>query len=282
MKQRKTSDTGSFLSPLCAGMAFVVLMVVILDWRAGARRAKAQTPTLPRQSQTDTTGEDALPRADASLFPSRHSFAQWGLRRVTYGPAPGHWPDTNAPQAPADEDEPDALEQSRAARGELRIDFQGLPEPPEGYILENLELDDGGLRISSVPADPSSDAYKPRVGTIESPPLVMDCASGVFFPRWREILPDNTAFTMEIAVSNDGKHWSDWEWIDSRLPESSATTEIPPPDAGADDAASQWTRGDAIVWTRTEWRYIRFRATLVSLSSESPLISGLSIAYHSE
>lgn len=151
-----------------------------------------------------------------------------------------------------------------------QMDLEAANGIPAGWKAENVVLGEGGLRLA---ADAPANEHGVRAGVLQTPPLTMSMDYNAIVPLWKETLPEGTKVDIALSVSADGVKWGQWhralsdccarEQMQATMADGS-----PNPNYGYSLAAPMY--GD-----RRLYRYVRFRATLLSASEDSPTLAGL-------
>ncbi len=157
----------------------------------------------------------------------------------------------------------------------MRFSFAGLGVIPADYRVEgqDLLLTDAGLTLN--PPKPG-DEDLPRSGMLESPPVMLNFNSNAVNPMWKEHSPEGTEVLVEIALSPDGEHWTDW------FPTTGAHTagEISEtyPD-GRPNPNYGYVLGDMTFYGLKQYQFFKYALTLYSETGESPVVSDFQLFY---
>jgi|GEM_PF-5469163 len=144
-------------------------------------------------------------------------------------------------------------------------------ELPDGYKLHNVRLTDRGFELE--PGAPG----QPRIGMIESPPLVLDFPSNAVAPSWIDDLPEGTSVLVEVSVSPDGENWGMWHTADVDHDSYGQVSEFYPD--GTPNPNYGYTPGGLFIWGNMLWTHWRYTVALYSDSHESPAMSSLRMYY---
>lgn len=153
--------------------------------------------------------------------------------------------------------------------------FANLASYPDGFkvVGEDVRLSGAGWTLA---APSAGEEDVPRSGMIESPVLPLEFGSNAMNAMWREDSPEGTEVLVEIALSPDGKHWTDWfPTIGGHLPQ-----EIPPtyPD-GSPNPNHGYEQGDMVFWGLKQYTHFKYAITLYSESTASPIVSDFRMFY---
>ncbi len=147
------------------------------------------------------------------------------------------------------------------------------------YLPDGFELDGVILGASGIELDPNlePDEQGIRQGTLVSPPEPFDFPSNAVAPLWEENLPDGTDLVMEVQVSPDGENWGAWQYLSIDNDSYGQMMQYYPD--GSPNPNYGYTPGGLLAWGDRQFQSMRYRATLVSSNSSSPLLGAFRLHY---
>lgn len=143
--------------------------------------------------------------------------------------------------------------------------FSGITSFPAGYVAQDVVLSSGGLTLATGPGD------SPRLGMVESPALPLREPTQALAPPARKELPAGCSVQVEIALSRDGRRWTQWYLLERH---GLAATEMAGGSAAqaADPAASvPGVPPDA------KGPFIKYRLTMTAQGAAAPVLHDLRI-----
>jgi hypothetical protein len=163
--------------------------------------------------------------------------------------------------------------QSHPLTGFVVDDFRSWTAIPKQYHAEGLRVADGGLQLDDVGSSES------RTGVLQSPPMEL-WQPALSAPAEKNSMPDDCEVHAQISLSSDGRSWTNWKAIEHHVrPDGhQVVPSEPPPWAGSRPAQQALASNES----QTSGPYIRYRLTLTSQSSASPLIQDLRIWRNSQ
>jgi hypothetical protein len=165
------------------------------------------------------------------------------------------------------------LRQRRPLTGFIVDDFRTWTYIPKGYYAEGVRVGPAGLQLDDSPTSGS------RTGVLQSPPLEL-WQPVLSAPAEPAALPEGAEVRAQISLSPDGHTWSDWKSIERHTrPDGNQVMPNEPPRWSGGPPAPQALATDN---AQTSGPYIRYRLTLTSPSSDSPVIQDLRIWRNSQ
>lgn len=153
--------------------------------------------------------------------------------------------------------------------------FSNLTSTPDGFTVVGEEMRLSGLGWTLAPAT-AGDETRPRSAMVESPVLPLEFPSNAMNPMWREDSPAGTEVLVELALSPDGKNWTDWfPTTGGHLPQ-----EIPPtyPD-GTPNPNYGYQQGDMVFWGLKQHKFFKYAITLYSETGAAPTVTDFRMFY---
>lgn len=158
-----------------------------------------------------------------------------------------------------------AFDPDKQPRKFWTLDFRDGDILPAGYKAEGVRKTARGIEL-----EPAADGETYRMGSIESPPVTSEFAYNAIAPLWMQDVPEGTSVLFESSMSPDGQTWTDWEAANVSEDAISPTMAdgSPNPNYGFMAGKLQYVSAEDNLFQQ-----IRFRATLISESQQSPALN---------
>jgi len=153
--------------------------------------------------------------------------------------------------------------------------FSNLTAYPDGFKVEGDDMRLVGAGWTLAPPS-AGEEDKPRSAMVESPAMPLEFGSNAMNAMWREDSPEGTEVLVEIALSPDGKNWTDWfPTIGGHLPQEIPATY---PD-GRPNPNYGYEQGDMVFWGLKQYSHFKYAITLYSETTAAPVVSDFRMFY---
>lgn len=154
----------------------------------------------------------------------------------------------------------------------LNVHFHSMDTLPEGYEAEGIILTNRGIELA-----PARDGEGRRIGSLVSPPEAFEFPTNAFAPMWLEDVPEGTAIMVEVAVSPDGEHWSEFQYAPIDVDHALDIQEYYPD--GSPNPNYGYVPGAIYAFGDLLYSQMRYRVTMISDRDDTPSMAAFRMYY---